>query len=460
MAADRIDSVVSLAKRRGFVFPSSEIYGGTRSAWDYGPLGVELKENVRRQWWKTMVQQRDDIVGLDSAVILARQVWVASGHVEEFVDPLTECQSCHKRFRADQLEEAYAERHGALPPGGLADINCPNCGNKGTFTEPKMFNGLMKTYLGPVESEEGLHYLRPETAQGIFVNFANVMSSARKKPPFGIAQVGKSFRNEITPGNFIFRTREFEQMEMEYFVEPGTDEKWHEYWLSERWNWYRDLGLSEDNLRFYEHPTEKLSHYSKRTVDIEYRFRFGGSEFAELEGIANRTDFDLTTHSKNSGVDLSYFDQEKGERWVPYVVEPAAGLTRAVLAFLLEAYDEDTAPNTKGGVDKRTVMRFDPRLAPVKVAVLPLSRNPELSPKARGLAADLRKRWIVEFDDAGAIGRRYRRQDEIGTPFAVTVDFDTLQDDAVTVRDRDTMGQERVSLDNVERYLIERVPGC
>ncbi len=460
MAADRIDSVVSLAKRRGFVFPSSEIYGGTRSAWDYGPLGVELKENVRRQWWKTMVQQRDDIVGLDSAVILARQVWVASGHVEEFVDPLTECQSCHKRFRADQLEEAYAERHGALPPGGLADINCPNCGNKGTFTEPKMFNGLMKTYLGPVESEEGLHYLRPETAQGIFVNFANVMSSARKKPPFGIAQVGKSFRNEITPGNFIFRTREFEQMEMEYFVEPGTDEKWHEYWLSERWNWYRDLGLSEDNLRFYEHPQEKLSHYSKRTVDIEYRFRFGGSEFAELEGIANRTDFDLTTHSKNSGVDLSYFDQEKGERWVPYVVEPAAGLTRAVLAFLLEAYDEDTAPNTEGGVDKRTVMRFDPRLAPVKVAVLPLSRNPELSPKARGLAADLRKRWIVEFDDAGAIGRRYRRQDEIGTPFAVTVDFDTLQDDAVTVRDRDTMGQERVSLDNVERYLIERVPGC
>jgi len=460
MAADRIDSVVSLAKRRGFVFPSSEIYGGTRSAWDYGPLGVELKENVRRQWWKTMVQQRDDIVGLDSAVILARQVWVASGHVEEFVDPLTECQSCHKRFRADQLEEAYAERHGALPPGGLADINCPNCGNKGTFTEPKMFNGLMKTYLGPVESEEGLHYLRPETAQGIFVNFANVMSSARKKPPFGIAQVGKSFRNEITPGNFIFRTREFEQMEMEYFVEPGTDEKWHEYWLSERWNWYRDLGLSEDNLRFYEHPQEKLSHYSKRTVDIEYRFRFGGSEFAELEGIANRTDFDLTTHSKNSGVDLSYFDQEKGERWVPYVVEPAAGLTRAVLAFLLEAYDTDEAPNTKGGVDRRTVMRFDPRLAPVKVAVLPLSRNPELSPKARGLVADLRKRWIVEFDDAGAIGRRYRRQDEIGTPFAVTVDFDTLQDDAVTVRDRDTMGQERVSLDNVERYLIERVPGC
>src|SRR6266567_437611 len=459
MAADRIDSVVSLAKRRGFVFASSEIYGGTRSAWDYGPLGVELKENIRRQWWKSMVQERDDIVGLDSAVILARDVWAASGHLAEFVDPLTECQSCHKRFRADQLEEEFEAKHGR-PPTSLAEVTCPNCGNKGTFTEPRMFNGLMKTFLGPVESDEGLHYLRPETAQGIFVNFANVMTAARKRPPFGIAQTGKSFRNEITPGNFIFRTREFEQMEMEYFVEPGTDEKWHEYWLAERWNWYTGLGLSEANLRYYEHPKEKLSHYSKRTVDIEYRFRFGGSEFAELEGIANRTDFDLTTHSKNSGVDLSYFDQEKVERWVPYVVEPAAGLTRAVLAFLLEAYDEDTAPNTKGGVDKRTVMRFDPRLAPVKVAVLPLSRNPELSPKARGLAADLRKRWIVEFDDAGAIGRRYRRQDEIGTPFAVTVDFDTLQDDAVTVRDRDTMGQERVTLDNVERYLIERLPGC
>jgi glycyl-tRNA synthetase len=459
MAADRIDSVVSLAKRRGFVFASSEIYGGTRSAYDYGPLGVELKENIRRQWWRSMVQQRDDIVGLDSAVVLARQVWVASGHVEEFVDPLTECESCHKRFRADHLEEAYAEKHGA-PPASLRDINCPNCGNKGTFTEPRMFNGLMKTYLGAVESDEGLHYLRPETAQGIFVNYNNVATAARKKPPFGIAQVGKSFRNEITPGNFIFRTREFEQMEMEFFVEPGTDEKWHEYWLAERWNWYTGLGISEANLRFYEHPKEKLSHYSKRTVDIEYRFRFGGTEFSELEGIANRTDFDLTTHTKHSGVDLSYYDQDKGERWVPYVIEPAAGLTRAVLAFLLESYDEDEAPNTKGGVDRRTVLRFDPRLAPVKAAVLPLSRNPDLSPKARDLAAALRRRWTVDFDDAGAIGRRYRRQDEIGTPFCVTVDFDTLQDNAVTIRDRDSMAQERVSLDRVEGYLTERLGGC
>ena len=459
MPADRIDSIVSLAKRRGFVYPSSEIYGGTRSAWDYGPLGVELKENVRRAWWRSMVQLRDDVVGVDSAVVLARQVWEASGHIAEFVDPLTECQACHKRFRADHLEEAYEAKHGA-PPASLAELNCPNCGNKGTFTEPRMFNGLMKTYLGPVESEEGLHYLRPETAQGIFVNFLNVMGSSRRRPPFGIAQVGKSFRNEITPGNFIFRTREFEQMEMEFFVEPGTDEQWHEYWLTERWNWYVDLGLSPENMRYFEHPKEKLSHYSKRTVDIEYRFGFGGTDFSELEGIANRTDFDLTTHAKHSGIDLSYFDQEKQERWVPYVIEPAAGLTRAVLAFLLEAYDEDEAPNTKGGVDKRTVMRFDPRLAPVKVAVLPLSRNPELSPKARGLAAALRKRWIVEFDDSQAIGRRYRRQDEIGTPFCVTVDFDTLEDNAVTVRDRDTMAQERVSLDLVERYLVERLPGC
>jgi glycyl-tRNA synthetase len=459
MAADNIDSVVSLAKRRGFVYPSSEIYGGTRSAWDYGPLGVELKDNVRRQWWKAMVQKRDDIVGLDSAVILARDVWVASGHVDQFVDPLTECQSCHRRFRADQLEEAYTEKHGA-PPTSLAEINCPNCGNKGTFTEPRMFNGLMKTFLGPVENDEGLHYLRPETAQGIFVNYKNVETSARRKPPFGIAQVGKSFRNEITPGNFIFRTREFEQMEMEYFVQPGTDEEWHEYWLRERWNWYIDLGLSEANLRYYEHPQEKLSHYSKRTVDIEYRFRFGGTDFSELEGIANRTDFDLSTHTKHSGIDLSYFDQDKQERWVPYVIEPAAGLTRAVLAFMLEAYDEDTAPNTKGGVDKRTVMRFDPRLAPVKVAVLPLSRNTDLSPKARDLAAALRERWHVDFDDAGAIGRRYRRQDEIGTPFCVTVDFETLNDQAVTVRDRDSMVQERVALDQVERYLGERLPVC
>ncbi|HEX6233803.1 MAG TPA: glycine--tRNA ligase [Jiangellaceae bacterium] len=459
MLADQIvDAVVSLAKRRGFVYPTGEIYGGTRSAWDYGPLGVELKDNIRSAWWRSMVQLREDVVGLDSAVILPRQTWVASGHVEAFVDPLTECQACHRRFRADELMEEFTERKGRAPEGGLAGVPCPRCGAKGSFTDPKMFNGLLRTHLGPVETEEGLHYLRPETAQGIFVNFLNVLGSARRKPPFGIAQVGKSFRNEVTPGNFIFRTREFEQMEMEFFVEPGTDEQWHEYWIAERWNWYVDLGLSTDNLRLYEHPVEKLSHYSKRTVDIEYRFRFGGTDFGELEGIANRTDFDLTTHSQHSGADLTYFDQEKGQRWTPYVIEPAAGLTRSVLAFLLEAYDEDEAPNAKGGVDKRTVLRFDPRLAPIKAAVLPLSRSAELSPKARELATALRNRWNVEFDDAGAIGRRYRRQDEIGTPFCVTVDFDTLDDNAVTVRDRDSMQQERVGLDRVEGYLFERIP--
>jgi glycyl-tRNA synthetase len=458
VAADVVDSVVNLAKRRGFVFASGEIYGGTRSAWDYGPLGVELKDNVRRQWWKAMVQQRDDVVGLDSAVILPRETWEASGHVETFSDPLVECTSCHKRFREDTLREEYAARKGR-ETAPLSEVPCPNCGTRGQYTAPRQFSGLLKTFLGPVESEEGLHYLRPETAQGIFLNFLNVMGSARKKPPFGIAQTGKSFRNEITPGNFIFRTREFEQMEMEFFVEPGTDEEWFDYWLKTRWDWYVDLGLKVDNLRYFEHPKEKLSHYSKRTVDIEYRFRFGGNEFAELEGVANRTDFDLKAHSKGSGADLTYFDQDKGERWTPFVIEPAAGLTRATLAFLLDAYAEDEAPNTKGGVDVRTVLRFDPRLAPVKVAVLPLSRNADLSPKAKDLAALLRQRWTVEFDDAQAIGRRYRRQDEIGTPYCVTIDFETLTDDAVTIRERDSMAQERVPLEGVERWLLERLPG-
>ena len=460
MPTDRNDAVVNLSKRRGFVFPSSEIYGGTRSAWDYGPLGVELKENIRRQWWKSMVTGRDDIVGIDSAVILAPQVWEASGHLATFSDPLTECTSCHRRFRADNLEEDFEARKGRPAENGLAGIPCPNCGTRGAWTEPKQFSGMLKTYLGPVEDESGLHYLRPETAQGIFVNFLNVMTTARKKPPFGIAQTGKSFRNEITPGNFIFRTREFEQMEMEFFVAPGTDEQWFDYWLQERWNWHVDLGIKTENLRYYEHPKEKLSHYSKRTIDIEYRFGFGGSEFAELEGIANRTDFDLTTHSQHSGTDLSYFDQERNERWTPYVVEPALGLTRSTLAFLLDAYAEDEAPNAKGVLEKRTVLHLDSRLAPVKAAVLPLSRNADLSPIARDLAAELRKSWNVEFDDAQAIGRGYRRQDEIGTPFCITVDFDTLTDHAVTVRERDSMSQERVGLDQVASYLAGRLIGA
>jgi len=462
MAASALDNVIALAKRRGFVYPCGEIYGGTRSAWDYGPLGVELKDNIKRQWWRSMVTSRDDIVGLDSSVILPTRVWEASGHLAAFVDPLVECTSCHHRFRKDHLQEEYAERKSLGDPDAveMTVVPCPNCGTRGQWTEPRMFNGLLKTYLGPVEDESGLHYLRPETAQGIFVNFMNVMTTSRKKPPFGIGQIGKSFRNEITPGNFIFRTREFEQMEMEFFVEPGTDEEWHQYWIDTRTDWYAGLGISRENLRHYEHPQEKLSHYSKRTVDIEYRFGFIGSEWGELEGVANRTDFDLGTHASHSGQDLSYFDPAKGERWVPYVIEPAAGLTRSLMAFLVESYHEDEAPNAKGGVDKRTVLRLDPRLAPVKAAVLPLSRNERLSPVARDLAQELRGHWNVDFDDAGAVGRRYRRQDEIGTPFCVTVDFDSLEDQAVTIRDRDSMSQLRVGIGQVKDYLAARLPSC
>jgi glycyl-tRNA synthetase len=453
VSTDRMDVLVSLCKRRGFVYPSSEIYGGLRASWDYGPLGVELKNNVKQEWWRSMVTSRDDVVGLDSCVILAREVWEASGHVREFTDPLTECQSCHKRFRADHLLEAYESKRGKPPANGLADLGCPHCGTKGAFTEPRMFNGLLRTFLGPVEDESGLAYLRPETAQGIFINYANVQQTARKKPPFGIAQIGKSFRNEITPGNFIFRTREFEQMEMEFFVKPGSDEEWHQYWIDTRLQWYVDLGIQKNHLRLYDHPEEKRSHYSKRTVDIEYRFNFTGTEWGELEGVANRTDYDLTSHGKASGAELTYFDQELGERWTPYVIEPAAGVDRTLLTFLLDAYTEDEAPNAKGVMEKRTVLRLDRRLAPIKVAVLPLSRNSDLSPRARQLADELRRHWNVEFDDAGAIGRRYRRQDEIGTPYCITVDFDTLEDNAVTIRERDTMAQERVALDKVTPYL-------
>ncbi|MEU3275016.1 glycine--tRNA ligase [Saccharomonospora sp. NPDC006951] len=462
MPANTIETVVSLCKRRGFVFPSGEIYGGTRSAWDYGPLGVELKENIKRQWWKAMVQNRDDVVGLDSAVILPKQVWVASGHVNAFNDPLVECLSCHRRFRADQLAEEYSARTGTeVDESDLSEVPCPNCGNRGQYTDPREFNMMLKTFLGPLESEEGLHYLRPETAQGIFVNFLNVLTTSRKKPPFGIGQIGKSFRNEITPGNFIFRTREFEQMEMEYFVEPGEDETWHQYWIDLRTDWYTGLGIARENLRHFEHPKEKLSHYAKRTVDIEYRFKFSaGQEWGELEGIANRTDFDLTTHSNHSGVDLSYFDQASGQRYRPFVIEPAAGVGRPMMAFLLDAYTEDEVPNAKGGVDKRVVLKLDPRLSPYKVAVLPLSRNADLTPKARDLATALRKHWNVDFDDAGSIGKRYRRQEEIGTPFCVTVDFDTLDDHAVTVRERDTMSQERIAIDKLESYLAARLIGC
>ncbi len=458
----KVEAVVNLAKRRGLVYPCGEIYGGTRSAWDYGPLGVELKNNIKDQWWRAMVTSRDDVVGLDSSVILPRAVWEASGHVDVFTDPLVECTNCHKRHRQDHLQEAYAEKKGIDNPDDvpMSEVVCPDCGARGQWTEPREFSGLLKTFLGPVADEEGMHYLRPETAQGIFINFKNVMTTSRKKPPFGIAQIGKSFRNEITPGNFIFRTREFEQMEMEFFVKPGEDEQWHEYWIKNRFDWYVDLGIDPENLRLFEHPLEKLSHYSKGTTDVEYKFGFSGNPWGELEGVANRTDFDLSTHSKHSGEELNYFDQATGERYTPFVIEPAAGLGRSMMAFLCDAYAEEEVPNAKGGTDARTVLKLDRRLAPIKAAVLPLSKKDELAPAARGLADDLRKHWAIEYDDAQSIGKRYRRQDEIGTPFCVTVDFDTLDDRAVTIRERDSMSQERVGLDWVVEYLAGKLVGA
>jgi glycyl-tRNA synthetase len=456
---NRLDAVISLAKRRGFVFQAGEIYGGSRSAWDYGPLGVALKENIKRQWWKTFVQGRDDMVGLDSSIILPSAVWNASGHVATFTDPLVECLQCHKRHRQDHLEEAFEAKKGRKP-ASMADISCPDCGTTGEWTEPQLFSGLMKTFLGPVDNAAGQHYLRPETAQGIFVNFANVLTVSRKKPPFGIGQVGKAFRNEITPGNFIFRTREFEQMEIEYFTHPDDAAAWFDRWVEACWDWFVDLGVDPANMRRFDVPEEERAHYSAGTIDVEYRFGFQGSEWGELMGIANRTDFDLSSHSAASGKDLVYFDQASGERYTPFVIEPSFGLTRSLMAFLVDAYVEEEVPNAKGGTDTRTVLRLDPRLAPVKVAVLPLSRGDKLSPLARDIAARLRKHWAIDFDDAGAIGRRYRRQDEVGTPFCVTVDFDSLEDGAVTVRERDSMQQQRVAIDDLEAHLAQGLVGA
>jgi len=436
---DLMERVVNLCKRRGFVFPSSEIYGGFRSTWDYGPLGVLLKRNVKDAWWKAMVQLRDDIVGLDAAILMHPKVWEASGHLETFADPLVDCRNCKERFRADHL-----------PASGA----CPNCGAKDSFTEARNFNLMFKTFVGPVEEDAAAAYLRPETAQGIFVNFSNVQTTTRKKPPFGVAQIGKSFRNEITPGNFIFRTREFEQMEMEFFVPPEDSAQWYEYWCQERFRWFTDLGIPEARLRLRPHDPEELSHYSQGTSDVEFEYPWG---WGELEGIANRGDYDLKQHSEFSGEDLSYFDQENDRRYLPHVIEPALGADRAMLAFLLAAYDEDEAPDDKGKLEKRTVLRFDPRLAPLKAAVLPLSRNERLAPVAEEVAAALRSHFMIDVDSAGSIGRRYRRQDEIGTPYCVTVDFDSLDDRAVTVRDRDTMKQDRVPIDELIANLRERL---
>ena len=436
--ADLMEAVTSLAKRRGIAFQSSEIYGGLRSSWDYGPLGVELRRNIRQSWWRSMVQLRDDVVGLEAAIIMSPKVWEASGHVAGFHDPLVECLNCHQRFREDHLGD---------------DPTCPNCGQK-RFTEPRQFNMMFKTHMGPVEDESSGVYLRPETAQGMFVDFALVQQTSRKKIPFGIAQIGKSFRNEITPGNFFFRTREFEQMEMEFFVEPGTDDEWFEYWINERMQWYVDLGIRKEKLRLRPHEPDELAHYAKAASDVEYEFPFG---WQEVEGIANRTDFDLKAHQEASGEDLTYFDQEKDQRYLPYVVEPAAGVDRVLLTALVDAYREEEAPTAKGGTEKRTYLALHRDLAPTKVAVLPLSRNEQLTPDARGVFDLVKQAWMCDFDDAGSIGRRYRRQDEVGTPFCVTVDFDTLEDRQVTVRERDSMTQDRIPVENLVAYLAERL---
>ena len=513
-----METIVSLCKRRGFIFPSSEIYGGLGSCWDYGPLGVELKNNLKRAWWKAMVQERDDMVGLDASILMHSQTWVASGHVAGFADPMVDCRSCQQRFRADRLwvalvgtassakyvtvyedsadeaQEALRRKAGGAPLlegpselSGLASLHsiyqekypCPSCGAIGQLTEARMFNLMFKTYVGPIDPEHELFlgldaligqgtpirpdllkgfrdsakeqleraqaYLRPETAQGIFVNFASVLNTTRRKLPFGIAQIGKAFRNEITPGNFTFRSREFEQMEIEFFVVPGTDEEWLRRWLDIRYQWYLGLGIKEENLRLRQHMHKELAHYAKDCYDVEYLFPMG---WAELEGIANRSDFDLRQHSQYSGKDLTYYDEETGQHVLPYVIEPSGGVDRATLAFIVDAYDEE--PDKEG---TRVVLRFHPALAPIKVAVLPLSKKEPLTVLAREVYAQVRKDWMAQYDEVQSIGRRYRRQDEIGTPLCVTIDFQSLEDRQVTIRDRDSMGQVRVPITELKQHL-------
>ena len=432
--SELFDKVVNLCKRRSFVFPSAEIYGGFRSTYDYGPLGVLMLRNVKDAWWRSMVQLRSDVVGLDAAILSPPQVWEASGHLENFSDPLVDCTECKTRHREDQLEDPNI---------------CPSCGKSGVFTEARAFNLMFKTQAGPVEGAGADVYLRPETAQGMFINFKNILETSRKKPPFGIAQVGKSFRNEITPGNFVFRTREFEQMELEFFVPPDEAHQWYEYWMKERFQWYLDLGIPEEQLRLRAHDDDELSHYSSGTSDVEFLFPWG---WGELEGVANRGDFDLLQHAEHSGQKLEYFDQGTGERYVPHCIEPAAGATRSMMAFLMAAYDEEQVND-----ETRTVLRLHPRLAPYKIAVLPLSKKDTLLPKAEEVLALLQPHFMCDYDITQAIGKRYRRQDEIGTPYCVTIDFDSLEDDAVTVRERDSMEQERVTTGELVSYLTEQL---
>ena len=434
-APGRVDMVklVSLCQRRGFIFPSSEIYGGLSSCWDYGPLGVELKQNIKQAWWRAVVRERDDMVGLDASILMHPRTWEASGHLKGFADPLVECKSCHLRWRSDDLK----------------GDGCPSCG--GELTEPRMFNLMFKTFIGPIEEEASVVYLRPETAQGMFVNFENVVNTSRKRLPFGMAQIGKAFRNEITTGNFIFRCREFEQMEIEFFVRPETDKHWFDYWIEERTNWYVKLGIKKENLRPRQHSKEELAHYAKECYDIDYLFPMG---WAELEGIANRGDFDLVQHSSFSGKSLSCYDEETKQHITPYIIEPSAGVDRSFLAFLCDAYDEDVV---EGG--PRVVLHLHPDLAPIKVAVLPLSRRENLVSLAKEVYADLRRNWMVNYDDAQSIGRRYRRQDEIGTPFCVTIDFQSLEDKQVTIRERDSLNQIRLPIAELRKTLQAKLQG-
>lgn len=472
-ANDKLEKIVSLSKRRGFVFQSSEIYGGLNGCWDYGPLGVELLKNIKEEWWKFMTY-RENVEGIDASILMHPRVWEASGHVENFTDPMVDCKQCKSRYRLDILAEMISIKkkekildelalHGdfqtlledpEISEKILLETSCPQCGNKGTFTSARQFNLMFKTFIGPLEDASAAVFLRPETAQGIFVNFLNVQGASRQKIPFGIAQIGKAFRNEINTKYFLFRTREFEQMEMQFFVKPIDDKNWYDYWKSERLQWFKDLGMNETKLRYHDHPKEKLAHYAKEATDIEYEFPFG---WGEIEGIHNRTDFDLGRHEQFSGKSLKYFDEESKDKYVPYIIETSAGASRSFMAFLVDAYYEEEAPTADGKTELRTVMKFHPRLAPITAAILPLVNKDGMPDVARNIEKDLRRSMKIFFDDKGAIGRRYRRQDEIGTPYAITIDTQTLQDNSVTVRERDSMRQERVNTDMLKAFLLEKL---